>query len=402
MFTNSTYLYVKEITLRQLIENGEFTIPKIAELSNLSTTTVAKMIASLKEEIKIREVSMENNGSKGRRAVVYGMDSSTHYFLGVDIKNNHMEAGVTDFSGKLIHRKSCPDFKFENTYECFDQACENVDRFLKSLDPAEKSKIEGICFNLGGRVNSKLGTSSTIFNFEEMQDTPLADILSERFGLPVMIENDTKAMAYADYTAYGKAWPNTIYCNIGWHLGVCIFIDGKIYYGRDGYTGEMGHISKYENNIMCHCGKKGCIETEVSGMAIVRKLTERVNKGETSILSAQIRKGEKITTDDIIEATEKEDPLCIELVSKTATELGKAVAAMVNLLNPHCIIIGGKLSKASSFYFLEYVQLMMRRNSLKLMTKGIKVLPSKYQDDAGIIGACLLIRDRLYLTRSDC
>ncbi len=399
MFINNTYQSVKEITLRLLIEKGEFTIPKIAELSNLSTTTVAKMISSLKEEINIREVSMECNGSKGRRAVVYGIDASSHFFMGVDIKTNHMETGITDFSGKLIRRKSYGDFRFENTYECFDRAGENVDLFLQELEPSVRAKVEGICFNIGGRVNSRLGTSSTIFNFEEMQDTPLADILSERFGLPVMIENDTKAMAYADYTAYGKAWPDTLYFNIGWHLGVCIFIDGKIYYGRDGYTGEAGHISKYDNNIMCHCGKKGCVETEVSGMAIVRKLTERVQKGETSILSTQIRRGEKITADDIIEATEKEDPLCIELVSKTATELGKVVAAMVNLLNPHCIIIGGKLSKASSFYFLEYVQLMMRRNSLKLMTKGIKVLPSKYQDDAGIIGACLLIRDRLYLTQ---
>lgn len=396
MYTNSTYTHIKELILRQLIEKGEFTIPVIAELSGLSTTTVSKMIPALKEDLKIREISVETSPSRGRRAVIYGIDASSHHFMGVDIKANHMEVGVTDFSGKLIVHKSFSGFTFHNTYECFDEVCRNVDICLKNTGPAEH--IEGICFNIGGRVNSHLGTSATIFSFEEMQDTPLADMLSERFSLPVMIENDTKAMAYADYIAYGKSWPDTVYINIGWHLGICLFIGGKIYYGRDGYSGEMGHITKYDNNIMCHCGKKGCLETEVSGMAIVRRLTELVNKGETSVLAGKVKRGEKIRTDDIVEATEKEDPLCIELVSKTATELGKSVAALVNILNPDCVIIGGKLAKASSYYFLEYVQLMMRRNSLKLMTKGIKVLPSRCRDDAGIIGACLLIRDRLYLT----
>lgn len=103
----------------------------------------------------------------------------------------------------------------------------------------------------------------------------------------------------------------------------------------------------YNNNILCHCGKKGCIETEVSGRAIHRKLIERINNGESSVLSRKVRKGAVITTNDIIEAAEREDPLCIELISQTGTELGHQLAGLINLFNPEIIIIAATWRRPS-------------------------------------------------------
>ena len=393
----STYDSVRETILRRVKGEGRFTIPSIAEEMGLSTTTVAKQLSALREEIPIDEMGMEDSGSKGRKAVTYGIRANSHYFLGVDIKNVGLSIGLMDFTGDIVKKTVDHSYGFENSHENMDLICSKISSFLEALDPETRAKVSGVGFNIGGRVDSMRGTSASIFNFEETQDTPLADLLSEVIGLPVLIENDTKAMTYAEYLAYGMQWPDVLYVNIGWGLGMGIIIGGRLYYGANGYSGEMGHMKVYENNILCHCGKKGCLETEVSMMAISRKLQERILKGEASILSQKVRLGEKIDARDILDAAEKEDQLCIELISETGKELGKQLAGIINLFNPGCIIIGGQLANASPFYFQQQVALSVKQHSLKLMNRGLPILLSKLGDDAGIAGACLLARDRLFL-----
>ena len=393
----STYDSVKETILRRVKNEGRFTVPSIAEEMGLSTTTIAKQLSVLRDEIPIDEIEMEESGRKGRKAVIYGIRADSRYFLGVDIKNVGLAIGMMDFTGNIVKKTVDYSYSFENSHENMDLICSKISLFLESLSPEDRAKVSGVGFNIGGRVDSMRGTSASIFNFEETQDTPLADLLSEVIGLPVVIENDTKAMTYAEYIAYGMQWPDVLYVNIGWGLGLGIIIGGRMYYGANGYSGEMGHMRVYENNILCHCGKKGCLETEVSMMAISRKLQERILKGETSILSQKVRLGEKIDSRDILDAAEKEDQLCIELISETGKELGKQLAGIINLFNPGCIIIGGQLAKASPFYFQQQVALSVKQHSLKLMNRGLPILLTKLGDDAGITGACLLARDRLFL-----
>ncbi len=393
----STYDSVKETILRRVKNEGRFTVPSIAEETGLSTTTVAKQLSVLRDEIPIDEIELEESGRKGRKAVIYGIRADSRYFLGVDIKNVGLAIGMMDFTGNIVKKTVDYSYSFENSHENMDLICSKISLFLESLSPEDRAKVSGVGFNIGGRVDSMRGTSASIFNFEETQDTPLADLLSEVIGLPVVIENDTKAMTYAEYIAYGMQWSDVLYVNIGWGLGMGIIIGGRMYYGANGYSGEMGHMRVYENNILCHCGKKGCLETEVSMMAISRKLQERILKGETSILSQKVRLGEKIDARDILDAAEKEDQLCIELISETGKELGKQLAGIINLFNPGCIIIGGQLAKASPFYFQQQVALSVKQHSLKLMNRGLPILLTKLGDDAGITGACLLARDRLFL-----
>lgn len=393
----STYDSVKETILRRVKGEGRFTVPSIASETGLSTTTVAKQLAALREEIPIDEMELEENGHKGRKAVIYGIRADSHYFLGVDIKNGGLALGMMDFTGNIVKRAVDYSYSFENSHENMNLICTKITSFIERLSPEERGKVSGVGFNLGGRVDSMRGTSASIFNFEETQDTPLSDLLSEVIEIPVVIENDTKAMTYAEYIAYGMQWPDVLYVNIGWGLGLGIVIGGSIYYGANGYSGEMGHMRVYENNILCHCGKKGCLETEVSMLAIARKLQERILGGEASVLSQKVRLGEKIDARDILEAAEREDQLCIELISETGKELGKQLAGIINLFNPTCIIIGGQLAKASPFYFQQQVALSVKQHSLKLMNRGLPILLSKLGDDAGIAGACLLARDRLFL-----
>lgn len=382
--------------LSHVMHNGSFTIAEIAENTGYSVTTIAKYVAELSDSGVINEKERISLHTKGRRTVRYGIDLDSYYFLGIDMRTFTLNIALSDFSGNIVRLEKHTDFRFDNSYETMDNLCERVGSFMDSLEECHRRRIAGANLNIPGRVDSHSGTSSTMFHFEDMGDTSLAEILSARFGVKTFIENDTKAMAFGEYmSGLNKKYKDVLFVNIGWGLGLGIIIDGRLYYGKNGFTGEFGHINMYNNNVLCHCGKKGCIETEVSGRAIHRKLIERINSGESSILSSMVAQRAPITTKDILDAAENEDPLCIELISQTGMELGHQLAGLINLFNPEAIILGGTLSQAKPYDFLQPAELAIRKYSLRLMSQNAHIATSTLGDKAGAIGACLLARSRV-------
>ena len=186
----------------------------------------------------------------------------------------------------------------------------------------DTKKILNININISGRVNPESGYSFSIFNFSER---PLAEVLTEKIGYSVCLDNDTRAMTYGEYMkGCVNGEKNILFVNISWGLGIGIIIDGKIYTGKSGFSGEFGHINAFENEIICHCGKKGCLETETSGSALHRILLQRIHEGESSILSKRVdTKNNPLTLDEIITAVNKEDLLCIEIVEEIGQKLRK-------------------------------------------------------------------------------
>ena len=157
-------------------------------------------------------------------------------------------------------------------------------------------------------------------------------MLSERLSIPVTIENDSRAMAYGEYMAgVVQGEKNILFINLNWGLGSGIIIDGKLYYGKSGFAGEMGHINVLNNEILCKCGKKGCLETEISGYAILRLLQEHCKKGSCSILSEPIKEQGELTLTEFVEDVQKEDILAIEIVEHISELLGRRVSGMINI-----------------------------------------------------------------------
>ena len=186
-----------------------------------------------------------------------------------------------------------------------------------------------------------------------------------------------------------------IFVNISWGLGLGIIIDGKPYYGKSGFSGEFGHFPIFDNEILCHCGKKGCLETEASGSAIYRTVIERVGKGESTVLTEMVKDLEKLTLTDIIKATNLEDPLCIEIVEEVGYKLGKYIAGLINIFNPELVVIGGQVAETEGFIMLP-IRSSIRKYSLNLVNKDSRIVSSKLKNKAGIIGASMIARSRLF------
>lgn len=382
----------KKRIITHYIYNGSSTITDLAKEMDLSVPTVTKFITEMCEEGYINDYGkLETSG--GRHPSLYGLNPESGYFIGVDIKQFAINIGLINFKGDMVELKMNIPYKFENTPEGLETLCKLVSSFIKKLS-IDAEKILNININISGRVNPESGYSFSQFNFEER---PLAEILTERIGYKVTIDNDTRAMTYGEYLkGCVKGEKDVIFVNVSWGLGIGIIIDGKIYTGKSGFSGEFGHTNVFDNEIICHCGKKGCLETEASGSALHRILFERIRNGESSILSERIAmKNSVVTLDEIIAAVVKEDVLCIEIVEEIGQKLGKQIAGLINIFNPELVIIGGTLSVAGD-YLTQPIKTAVRKFSLNLVNKDSSIQTSKLRDRAGIVGACMLARSRMF------
>jgi predicted NBD/HSP70 family sugar kinase len=382
---------IKKKIILYAIQNGVGTIAGLAKEIDLSVPTTTKIINEMCLNGAVYECGkLETNG--GRHPNLYGLNPDAAYFIGVDVKQFMVNIAIIDFKGEMIDLNMGVPFELKNTPEALNKLIAIIQAFI-DRQVIDKGKILNIALNISGRVNSESGYSYSIFYFEER---PLADILCERLGYRVTIDNDTRAMTYGEYIAGCVTnEKDIIFVNISWGLAIGIIIDGKVYKGKSGFSGEFGHVKSFDNEIMCHCGKKGCLETEVSGSAMYRRLLEMVKNGASSLLSKKILRNELITLNDIVQAVNKEDVLCIDLVEDIGRKLGEQLAGIINIFNPEMVIIGGTLSLTGD-YIMQPIITAIKKYSLNLVNKDSVVTLSKLKDKTGIIGACMISRLRVF------
>ncbi len=381
---------IKRRIISHFIYVGCTTITELSKAIGLSVPTVTKFVDEMLNDGYVNDYGkLETNG--GRHPSLYGLNADSGYFIGVAVSINSLRVCLINFKGDVLKTTADIPFELVNTPECLDKICEVVSGFIAELE-IDKGKILNICVGITGRVNPEKGYSYTHLTFTEK---PLAEELTERLGVNVCIDNDSRAMAYGEYIMRtDKCARNLIFINVNWGLGMAIIIDGKLYTGMSGFAGEFGHNYGYDNQQICDCGKKGCIETEVSCSALYRKFIERLRKGENSILLKE-KSIDEITFDDIISAVQREDVLAIEIVEDIGAKLGRHIGEMMNIFNPEQVIIGGEFSRVG-VYLLPPVIASIRRYTLNLMYRDSDITISELKEKANAIGSALLARSKFF------
>ena len=378
----------RQILQRYILCGGE----SIADLSRelgLSVPTVTKIVGELIKEDFVTDFGKQG-ATGGRRPSIYGLNPTAGYFVGVDIKRDTVNMGVTNFRGDMVASRQY-EFTVENTRQSFDELCTLIKSFI-SASKIHHDKLISVGINVPGRVNPEAGYSYSYFFFDEK---PLTMVLEERLGCPIYIENDSRAMTYGEYV-YGVCnnEQNMIFLNVSWGFGIGMIIDGKLYYGKSGFSGEYGHFPFFDNEIICRCGKRGCLETEVSGWAAHRHFVEKLEQGNISMLSKKYQDGEQITLNDILHAVEKEDVLAIEVMEEVGSNLGRAIAGLINMFNPEVVVLGGTLSAAKDYLLLP-IKSAISKYSLNLVSKDTAIKTSKLNETAGLIGICAISRNKI-------
>jgi transcriptional regulator of PTS gene len=285
-------------------------------------------------------------------------------------------------------------YELDNTKESLEQLCVLINSFIDGLT-VPKEKILGIGINISGRINYATGYNYSLFYFDE---EPLSKVIAAKVGIRVFLENDSRAMAYGEfYSDTVNDERDVLFLNMDYGIGMGVLIDGKLYYGKSGYSGEVGHIPLFDNEIICHCGKKGCMETEASGWALVRLFRQKLRAGSSSMLTRTHKSPDDIQLHDIINAANHDDMLAIELIAKIGENLGRGVALLINIFNPELVILGGSLA-ASQDHIRLPIKSAMKKYSLSLVSNDTRLRMSLLGERAGIIGACLLVRHKLLIS----
>jgi predicted NBD/HSP70 family sugar kinase len=386
--------YKNRVLKRKIINyldvTGNITIAELTKELNISAPKITNIIAELIEDGLIKDYGKVDS-TGGRRASLYGLVSESCFFIGVDIKKYYINIGLIDFKKNLVTIEEKIPYTLQNSVEAYNELIDIIKKFIENIS-IEKQKILAVGINLSGRVNHTTGYSYSFFHFHE---EPLSQTIEQTIGIRTFLENDSRAMAYGEFcSGIVNTEKNVLFVNMDYGVGLGILIDGKIYYGKSGFSGEFGHIPFFNNEIICHCGKKGCLETEASGDALLRNIKLKIEAGTNSVLVKKNKTGELLRLIDVINASKLEDMLSIELIATIGEKMGKGLAVLINIFNPELVILGGTLAETG-----EYIRLPLKsalnKYALNLVSSDTKLVVSKLGEKAGVMGACLLARNRL-------
>lgn len=381
---------LKKVVLGYFSNVGNATIAELCKELNLSIPKVTTLLNDLIEDGLVQDYGkVESTG--GRKPNLYGLVPSSAFFIGVDVKHNHINLGLSDLQKNLIKVAENIPYQLKNNQESLDNLCDIINQFIGELS-VPKDKILGIGVNMSGRINYATGYSYSYFYFNE---EPLSRIIESKVGIRVFLENDSRAMAYGEFCVGNvMGEKDVLFLNLDYGIGMGILVNGELYYGKSGFSGEIGHIPIFDNEIICHCGKKGCLETEASGAALVRMFKERIRDGSTSIITRKNVQVDDVQLADIIDAANHDDVLAIELIGKIGEYLGRGIALLINIFNPELVILGGSLAATEDYIRLP-IKSAINKYSLSMLNNATQLKMSKLGEQAGVIGACLLVWKRL-------
>ena len=380
----------KREILRLCIESNNRSIADFSRMLGISVPTITKLVGELIEDGFLQDEGKLGT-SGGRRPNIYGLNPDAGYFIGVDVARRHFHLAVCNFKGEVVHFIQDIEFVLEASEESFKSMCRLIREEVTGIGIAW-DKILGVGVSLSGRVNPEKGYSLTYFVSE---DIPLTAAFMKELGVPVSVENDSRAMAYGEYMSLGKeADRNFIFINLSWGLGMGLILDGKLYYGKSGFSGEIGHFPLLDNDVICRCGKVGCLETGASGSALHRMMVEKLSQGRRSSLSESYKWNGDIELDEILQAIREEDVLAIECIGEIGETLGRGIAGVINIFNPGLVVIGGRLIVGKDYLRLP-IKTAVNRLSLSRVNSDTKIRLSQLGRRAASVGNCLLSRAKI-------
>ncbi|MEQ7801159.1 ROK family transcriptional regulator [Pedobacter sp. ASV1-7] len=381
-------IHIRKKIISYFADAGNATIAELCKETNLSVPKVTTLITELISGGLVKDFGKVGS-TGGRRPNIYGLAPDSGFFLGVDVKHDHINIGLIDLQKKLIKISKDVPYNLNNTSESLASLCQLIKDFIKESAIA-KDKILGLGLNLSGRINYATGYSYSFFHFNE---DPLSKLLEKELNLKTYLENDSRAMAYGEFNCgVVKEEKNVLFLNLDYGLGMGVLINNELYYGKSGFAGEIGHIPLFNNEIICHCGKKGCLETEASGRALIELFKQKLLTGSSSSLNKTA--DDNIQMQDIINAANNDDVLSIELIAKVGEKLGRGIALLINIYNPELVILGGALASTGEHLHLP-IKSALNKFSLSLVNSDTQLKLSKLGEEAGVMGACLLVRKRL-------
>jgi predicted NBD/HSP70 family sugar kinase/biotin operon repressor len=351
----------------------------LARRTGLSRTTISSLVAELLREGLVAEHA-DRSGSPsamgGRPPVLVSLERSAGVAVGIDIGKRHVSVAVADLShAVLAERRERVDGEHDAD-EAMLVATDLVDRALAEAD-VDRELVLGVGMGLPGPIHAQTGTVGSAAILPGWVGLQAATAMGDRLALPVHVDNDANLGARAEHVwGAGRGVDDMIYLKVSNGIGAGFVLGGRVYSGAGGTAGEIGHTIIDEDGPVCRCANRGCLETLASGAAAVELL--------------QPTMGADFTLSRLVELTRQGHPACTRVVADAGRHIGRAVAGVVNLLNPRRVVVGGELA-ACGDVLLEPLRNETRRHAILSAADDVEIVGSPLGDRAQVLGALALV-----------
>ncbi|MCR4319606.1 MAG: ROK family protein [Candidatus Brocadiaceae bacterium] len=310
-----------------------------------------------------------------------------NYAIGIDLGGTNLKAGIVDRDGKIHHRLSIRTDNNADPQTISNQIFELIAKVGAGFKPA-LTNIIGIGLGSPGLVDKKGETILFSPNLPLWRNIPIKRMVSERFSVPCVLENDANAAAWGEkWVGAGREADSLVMLTIGTGIGGGIVINKKLWRGVNNVAAEIGHMVIQMDGPKCSCGNCGCIEAYASATAMVRRFKESLKSGVPSSL----KDAGEITAKMINDAALQGDKVSLDIIKETGHYLGVALVNIMHVLNPEVIVLTGGMI-GSGDLLMNPIKQVIKEKAFEASAKETKIVFSQLGNDAGIIGAagCLL------------
>jgi glucokinase len=314
--------------------------------------------------------------------------------VGIDLGGTKILAAVVDPNHQILGRTKLATPAREGAEAILRTVVEAVHGATAEAGVA-LTDVAGIGIGSPGPLDPESGVIYFSANLN-VRAFALGPELENATGRPVLVQNDVRVGGYAEYRlGAGRGHRDILAAFVGTGIGGCLVQNGRVLTGFTGNAGELGHMIIRANGPKCGCGRRGCLEAMASKSAITRRVSKAVKRGVITVLGSVVHsKKSKLKSRILHEAYEQRDPVAVKEVERAAHYLGLGLGGLVNVFSPEIVIVGGGVAQALGLPYLELVRQSARQQILTDPEGLVKIELAALGDDAGILGASLMARER--------
>lgn len=322
--------------------------------------------------------------SSGRPPVVLEINPSHGLVAAIDMGAMHLSVALGDFSARILEEVEVP-FRIDNGPENCLKEADTILRELLEKRGLNPSDLLGIGIGVPGPVIAEQGMVMAPPIMPGWDRFPIRTTLESQWKTAITLNNDAELGALGEW-AYGagRGEKNLAFIKVGSGIGAGLIINQQIYGGTTGSAGEIGHLTVDENGPLCNCGNHGCLEAFAGGHAIASQAKKLVTSGKRTMLSE--KNIDSITAHDVAEAARRGDLPAQEILKRSGTYIGIAIAGLINLINPSTVIIGGGVAQVGDLLTAPIRQ-AVRQRSLRASEHGVKITTAMLGRRSSLIGA---------------
>lgn len=363
----------------------------VKKITSYSMTTVLNTVDELIHEGLVYE-EICNDARIGRRPVWLRINPEGGYFLGVGFNRNAIYCVTLDFTGKLI-------YEAEQDIGLEEKVADTVLGMIKKMIHdaiaflGEKSqKIIGIGVGVPGYSDINKGIAISYGHLQGWKNIPIKEIIENEFHIPCYMDNNVNVMIYAyKWLIYGGRCEDMLFVSIRTGARVIPIINNQPVCGTHGFSGELGHVKINGGSRICSCGRYGCLNSEISDVAIVNKIIDGIKVGRFREVAEKVQNDlDRITMTTFIDSVRAGHEDSLRLLEQVEGFIADVLSMLVNIFAPKKIILFGELAELGDI-LLDGVREQVSRDIIKENNNGLKIMASEFGRNLGAMGAAALV-----------